>query len=183
MISQAKFYSSLKFLSRHYTVGKCHPAIKPFPLSKKDINRIPVKNKILTGSYILQTNRVKFNQNEINPECQLCWSAEETLQHFLLDCSFLENTRKPIISDLKTILNKLLEVCPLVKRHSFLQLVVDCSAILEQCPRKKIKIIMDYVAQINYQSRRLSYAIHAARYSKLELSTKYCKAKNKKKTQ
>ena len=51
VISQAKLYSSLKFLSRHYTVGKCHPAIKPFPLSKRDINRIPVKNKILTGSY------------------------------------------------------------------------------------------------------------------------------------
>ena len=166
MISQARLYSSLKFLSRHYTVGKCHPAIKPVPLSKRDINWIPVKNKILTGSYILQTNRVKFNQNEINTECQLCWSADETLQHFLQDCLFLENTRKPNISDL-TVLNKLLEVCPLVKRHSFQQLVVDCSVILEQCSRKNIQIIMDY----------------AARYSKLELSSKYRKAKNKKKTQ
>ena len=61
--------------------------------------------------------------------------------------------------------------------------MVDCSVVLEQCPRKNIQIIMDYIAQINYQSRRLSYALHAARYSKLELSTKNRKAKNKKKTQ
>ena len=130
---------------------------------------------------------MRFGSNgrkkERKKECQLCWSADETLQHFLLDCSFLENTRKPIISDLKTVVNKLLEVCPLVKRHSFLQLVVDCSVVLDQCPKKNIQIIMDYIAQINYQSRRLSYALHATRYSKLELSTKYHKAKNKKKTQ
>ena len=119
-------------------MGKCHPAIKPIPLSKRDINRIPVKNKILTGSDNLQTNRVKFNQNEINPECQLCWNAGETLQHFLLDClNYIEKVRKPIISCLKTALNKLQEGCPLVKRHSFLQLVVACSVVLEQCPRKR----------------------------------------------
>ena len=164
-------------------MGKCHPAINPFPLSKRDINRIHVRNKILTGSYIHQINRVKFNQNEIKPECHLCWDAGETLQHVLLDCSYLEKARTPISSDLKTALSKLQEVCHLVKRHSFLQLVVDCSVVLEQCPRKNIQTTTDYTAQINYRSRRLSYALHAARYSKLELSSKSRKAKNKKKTQ
>ena len=152
-------------------------------MSKRDINRIPVKNKILTGTYILQTNRVKFNQNEINPMCQLCWDADENLQHFLLECSYLEKFRKPIISELKTVLTKLQEVCPSVKRHSLLQLVIDSSVVIEQCPRKNIQTAMNYIDQTNYQSRRLAYALHAARYSKLELSSKSCKAKNKKKTQ
>ena len=62
-------YSSLKYLSKTYKVGKCHPAVKPYELSIRDINRSPVMNKILTGTYILQTNRVKFNQNEVNPTC------------------------------------------------------------------------------------------------------------------
>ena len=168
-------------------MGKCHPAIKPFHLSKRDINRIHVKNKITTCSYILQTNRVMFNRNEISPECQLCWNADETrgcdFSTLLLDCSYLEKTRNPIISDLKNVLNKLQAVCALVKRHSFPQLVVDCGVLLEQFPRKNIQTTMNYIVLISYQSRRLSYALHAARYRKLELSSKYCKAKNKKKTQ
>ena len=68
-LSQSELYSSLKYLSKLYTVGKCHRAIKPYHLSVRDINRIPVKNKILTGRYIFQTNRVKFYRNEVNPVC------------------------------------------------------------------------------------------------------------------
>ena len=172
VISQAKLYSSLKFLSKRYIVGQCHTAIKPLPHSTRDINRIPVKNKILTGTYILQTNRAKFNQNEINPVCQLCWNADETIQHFLLDCSYLENVRKPIISVIKTQLGELQEVYSDVIRHSFLQLVIDCSVILEHCNKQTGKLVMDIIYQISYHSRRLVYALHAARYSKLELSSK-----------
>ena len=138
---------------------------------------IPVKNKILTGTFILQTNRAKFNQNEVNPTCQLCGNADETLQYFLLDCSYLERTRGPIISDIKTVLNQLLAFYPSVTRHSFIQLAVDCSVTLEQCPNKDYDKVALYIAQISYISRRLAYALHAARYSKLELSTKSRKAK------
>ena len=40
---------------KNYIVGKCHPAVKPCLNSDRDIPRIPVKNKVLTGTYILQT--------------------------------------------------------------------------------------------------------------------------------
>ena len=78
-MSQSRLYSSLKYLSKTYVVGKCHPVVKPCLNSDRDIPRIPVKNKALTGTYILQTNRVKFNQNEVNPVCQRCKEDDETL--------------------------------------------------------------------------------------------------------
>ena len=53
ILSRLRLYSSLKYLSSTYSVGKCHPAVRPYNLSIRDIYRIPVKNKILTGTYIL----------------------------------------------------------------------------------------------------------------------------------
>ena len=49
--------------------------------------------KILSGSYILQSNRARFNQNQINPTCPLCHSAPEDLPHFILTCPSLDNAR------------------------------------------------------------------------------------------
>ena len=123
IISQSKLYSSLKYLSKTYKVGKCHPAVKPYELSIRDINRIPVMNRILTGTYILQTNRVKFNQNEVNPTCQLCNTASETLQHFIIDCKFLESVRDPVLFDIKKVIKALLDICPVAARYSLLQLI------------------------------------------------------------
>ena len=40
--------------------------------------------KLISGSYILQTNRARFNQNKVNPTCPLCKSAPEDLPHSLL---------------------------------------------------------------------------------------------------
>ena len=84
IVSHSRLYSSLKYLSKTYIVGKCHPAVKPCLNSDRDIPRIPVKNKVLTGTYILQTNRVKFNQNEVNPVCQLCKEDDEHFSTSLL---------------------------------------------------------------------------------------------------
>ena len=72
--------------------------------SDRDIPRIPVKNKGLTATYILQTNRAKFNQNEVSPICQLCHEEDETLQHFLSDRKSLEDARQPIINDFLRVL-------------------------------------------------------------------------------
>ena len=36
--------------------------------------------------------------------------------------------------------------------------MVDCSVALEQCPNEDYDKVAEYIAQISYQSRRLSYA-------------------------
>ena len=64
---------------------------------------------VLMGTYILQTNRAKFNQNEVKPVCQLCKEDSETLQHFLTDCKSLEYARQPILIDFVRVLNGLIE--------------------------------------------------------------------------
>ena len=59
---------------------------------------------VATGTYVLQTNRAAYNQdNYCEARCQLhvhvCGEEDETLSHFLLWCSALEETRHPIMQD------------------------------------------------------------------------------------
>ena len=176
ILCRSELYSSLRYLSKTFTVGNCHPAVKPYPCSNRDIYRIPVKNKILTGTYILQSNRAKFNQNEVNPMCQLCQMDNETLKHFLLECRVLEYARKPVLKDFLQVCNSLVRGCPLVADLSLIQLIVDPSVILQDIanPDKEIK---DMVELLHFHSRRLAYILHSTRYCKLESVWKVTKRK------
>ena len=66
---------------------------------KETKGTINLKLKILCGVYTLQSTRASFNQNilYIDPTCQVCCSAPETLVHFILKCAVLLTIRNPII--------------------------------------------------------------------------------------
>jgi hypothetical protein len=81
---EIKYYSTLKYLSPTYEIGKIHPLAKSNTVNQKDINRIPTRLKLATGNYMLQTMRAAYNQNPIDPTCKLCNQAEETVSHFLI---------------------------------------------------------------------------------------------------
>ena len=172
IVSQSRLYSSLKYLSKTYIVGKCHPAVKPCLKSDRDIPRIPVKNKVLTGTYILQTNRVKFNQNEVNPVCQLCKEDDETLQHFLIDCKSLEEARQPILKDFVRVLNYLIVKHPVSAEYTLIQLLVDSDIVIHNNERKIDSDLRNLVDSLHYHSRRLTYKLHTVRYDKLQLVPK-----------
>ena len=57
--------------------------------------------KLLSGSYILQSNRARFNQNSVKPTCPLCKQAPEDLPHFLRSCPDLEPTRTKTLPKIK----------------------------------------------------------------------------------
>ena len=61
--------------------------------SSLDISRIPVKLKLVTGTYVLQTKDIKYYRNETDPTCLLCGAAEENVLHFILQCEKLQSER------------------------------------------------------------------------------------------
>ena len=69
-----------------------------------EVPRIAVHLKIVTGTYILQSNKASFNQNGVDPTRLLCKTCAETLSHFLLHCAILESIRELILMDIKYIL-------------------------------------------------------------------------------
>ena len=79
-----------------------------------------------TGSYILQVNRVRFNKNEIDDAtCQLCHQANESLEHFILDCSVLEPARRPALDAIQRLVCVIFERS--MERDQLLQLVLGSS--------------------------------------------------------
>ena len=87
----------------HYSCGKIHHLLKSAK-TVREINQIHTKIKIAIGTYVLQTNRAAFNQNKVDSTCLMCRKGEETMQHFLLECSELHMIRNPIM-------NPVLEAC------------------------------------------------------------------------
>jgi hypothetical protein len=82
--TMSQMYSSLQFLnSKSIYKGNVHPILKHKYYSALIIDRIPIKLRIVTGTYVLQTKRIKFYRDESGPTCLLCGNAEETIQHFI----------------------------------------------------------------------------------------------------
>ncbi|XP_063436398.1 uncharacterized protein LOC134717834 [Mytilus trossulus] len=65
-------FSSLEHLGEIFTIGKCHPIAKTISVNIRDISRIPVRLKILTGTYIIQTKRAVFNKAIPDGTCMMC---------------------------------------------------------------------------------------------------------------
>ncbi|VDI27410.1 Hypothetical predicted protein [Mytilus galloprovincialis] len=69
----AKLYNRIHYIGvNQYSIGAPHPALSSVTTSTRDVSRLPVKLKLLTGTYQLQSTRAAFNQNQVDPTCQLC---------------------------------------------------------------------------------------------------------------
>ena len=106
IVESTPYYNGLRYLSCvNLEKGKLHPILKINCSSKGEHHRLPTKLKLLTGSYILQSNRIKMFKNESNILCLLCSKDNENIKHFILDCERLEEVRKPILQEIEEILN------------------------------------------------------------------------------
>ena len=64
----------------------------------KDISRLSVKLKLLTGSYILQSKRIRMYKTETEATCLLCKEKEETMEHFCRSCVKLSSTEYKLLT-------------------------------------------------------------------------------------
>ena len=153
--------TSLQYLAvDNYASGRSHHLLKSCK-NARETTRVHTKLKLATGTYILQTNRASLNQNMVDPTCLLCKSAEETTQHFLLECPKLAATRNPIID---SILEACSGVCnPANDNVTLLKLVIDCSVLLD------INTQSNELSNVEFQARRLCFALNCERYKKLAL--------------
>jgi hypothetical protein len=62
-----------------------------------------VKLRLVTGTYVLQTKRIKYYRDETDPTCLLCRAAEENVLHFILQCEKLQSERVALLSEINAI--------------------------------------------------------------------------------
>jgi hypothetical protein len=166
--SMASYYPGLKYLnSADYRPGNIHPLLKIKCSSSTEISRIPPKLKMLTGTYILQTIRTNMYAEE-DAKCQLCKVETETLEHLLLDCTELSNIRNPILRQIQDIFLHHTEYDLCQQSTSVqMQILLDITRI-----SKVLRLTDDQIRQIEYQIRRLIYALHSERYKILNIHWK-----------
>ena len=132
-------YSGLQYLSyENFSSGKTHPIFKIDCHSPLDIARLPVKLKLLTGSYILQSKRIKMYKSESDPRCLLCKREAESEEHLILKSEKLISIRNPIIEKI---------------------FILDITTIA-----KSWKLPPASVVIAERLTRRLLHQIHLARY-------------------
>jgi hypothetical protein len=91
--------SSLSYLAPNFTHGTVHSCISS-ARTPREVTRANVKLRLLTGSYNLQKQSLKFKEKS-DSSCPICNAVEENTQHFLLDCPPLEDVRVPYMRFIK----------------------------------------------------------------------------------
>lgn len=160
VLDAASVAKTLKFLTHFYKPGKPHPIIRIPVRSSRCLNRIPIKLKLLTSTYILQSTRVAFNQNEVDPTCKLCFDESETVDHFLLNCAVLKPQREVCFPEISQVLrdthNIDFDKLPQTRK---LRVLLDCSFFIDKNPEE--------FQELEYLCRRYLYNIHCIRYKSL----------------
>ena len=170
--TMSQMYSSLQFLNSKYIYkGNVHPILKHKYYSALIIDRIPIKLRIVTGTYVLQTKRIKFYRNESDPTCLLCGNAEETIQHFILNCQKLESEseRTKILMEISAMWRNI-QNCEI----SFTELdsISQLHILLDSSKYNKVKIDPTNSTRIELLAKRLLFRLHIRRTKLLELDVK-----------
>ena len=170
IVSPVPFYEKLCFINCDlYTPGKIHPILQFDTQSVKDNTRLPSKLKFLCGSYVLQTNRQKFNKAEIDPTCMLCGESKETLEHFILSCTSLSTVRDPILKDIQYELQHRQDIMfSNLCVNDKIQLILDCSVLVNNMKIKHRKQKLQELSTLELHNRRLVHNLYFVRYQKLK---------------
>ncbi len=166
MTTFAECLQKARFLNAQmYHIGKPYPIIRFAPCHIKDIQKCTVKLQLITGSYILQAQRAKFNQFDVKPDCLLCGAEPETRTHFLVSCASLQEHRSQYLTQIEGILVQscsnpeiATEIC---------EDPIKCTALILDCTSDSItsKVLLNKnaIAEIEQISQKLIFSLHTAR--------------------
>ena len=108
LAEEIKTKPSLKFLSSEsadatgiHLVWSCGLA------STKITGRSTIHTKLLTGTYTLQDNLSRFNQNAVDPAWKVCNEAPEDRNHFLVKCPILQDIGEAAYQKIRSLSDSL----------------------------------------------------------------------------
>ncbi|CAC5381930.1 ANPRA [Mytilus coruscus] len=116
--TKMKRYSTLRYLKCEYDIGRIHPLLKTTSANITEIKKLSICSKLVTGTYILQSNKAEYSNYATNPMCRLCNKADETIEHFILLCETTSQIRT-------TLIGKILHEGSLVLARESLQTPID----------------------------------------------------------
>jgi hypothetical protein len=145
-------------------MGKTHIVWDSINNSVRDVRKAITKARMLTGTYMLQTLKSKFNQSEVDPTCPICRLETETITHVITSCPVYNEIRKEHFVKIKgTILTAIgfdSWKRKFNKKDIVCQLVIDCQKLVETGLLPKND---DLIYDIETTSKVPCHAIHTRR--------------------
>ena len=163
--AEAKEKTSLKYLNvKACKVGGTHLCWKTVATSPRDVKRAITKVRLLTGTYYLQSNRVKFRNGAVTDLCLLCSAASEDRVHCIADCNALSSVRQNYISQIESIMsvnNPIVTVNAVINNRDLLtQLFQDCTLATVAI---NVNLSPEDCRNSETVSRHLCFALHLKR--------------------
>ncbi|MCG8033679.1 MAG: endonuclease/exonuclease/phosphatase family protein [Candidatus Thiodiazotropha taylori] len=147
-------------------IGQTHHVWDSIESTRLEVRRGVIKCRIVTGTYIVQTLRSKFNQYQIDSTCPLCRAEDEDIEHMLLRCSALHSTRKEPFKKLKDYIVGITDInfwrSFFSNKENLIKLIIDCSQLTELQTVTNMDILT-----VERLSRNLCFALHTKRLNKL----------------
>ena len=145
-------------------VGQVHMVWDSIQPNLQDVKRGHVKARLLTGTYMLQSTKFRFNSSDVDPNCPLCRLESEDLRHFILRCPALAVARDSCFPQLRSLVIGAVGDEKWLKyfrnRETLLTLVVDCQKLVEHGLLPKSQVIL---YEIETCARTLCYKLHQIR--------------------
>ena len=153
--------SSLKYLDPDLIkIGEPHHVYATVRPNTHDIQRAEIKARLLTGTYTLQANRARFNQNEVDGTCRLCSKDIETREHFIATCEALEHLRKDYNIKVAMLLKIQPQLITQLDRDHYTQMTLDP---LHPSLPLELRPTDEALPQMELRSRELIFSLHKTR--------------------
>ncbi|MES9904544.1 MAG: reverse transcriptase family protein [Sedimenticola sp.] len=168
LTEDAKSRSTLNYCNiPSLRIGLTHPVWETLNSNTNDVKMGITKARILTGTYLLQSNKAKFNKYEVNETCPLCRLGPEDREHMLTRCPALLQSRQRVLHEIRTIITT--KCGPhfwnqISTRQLLTSLIIDCRTLV----RSDILPNDDQVLrEIEVLSRKLCHKLHVRRLQEM----------------
>jgi hypothetical protein len=148
LVTEATEKSTLVHMNfEAYPAETVHPIWSTVGAKSSETRKAIIKARLLTGTYILQSNKARFNQYILPATCHLCHGADEDLRHFLLECSCMSKLREEYLVQIDSLVSGFSELCVVDK----IKLILDSKCgLAESCDRNQLELVTrDFVYRLH----------------------------------
>jgi hypothetical protein len=139
--------------------GKTHKVWEYLDTTVTEVRKGVTKSRMLTGTYLLQSNKHRFSNYTVDATCQLCHLEDEDIVHMVTRCPALEKLRRQYIPRIKEEIRKIKGSDFLStndgNRQIYTKLILDSSWLQPTTP--------DSTTLINRLSLELCHKLHLER--------------------
>ncbi|CAC5395133.1 unnamed protein product [Mytilus coruscus] len=149
-------------------IGSVHPVWTSLSSTISDVKKGAIKIRLLTGTYLFESNKHKFSGGKESSLCRCCGTSNEDITHFLLLCPALHQQRKETFSYLKALVISIIGTSGWTARFKnqsdVVKLIIDSTFLL---PEINSHTDLD---KIQKMSTDMCYRLHTQRTCILQKS-------------